>query len=216
MRTTSQAANPAFVVDPGSVVRGSGRQVDWSLVGEDRRLTPGQTVTVGVGGAAIGATSIPVTALSAALAAGTQLDFTGAGKFAKVTVAAAAGATAITVEALPQAVVAGDTATVAGSGKKFLPAGTIVKESVSGNVRKIIPRVGNGATAYGIIVSDANEDSTVEAKSGYGVYTGGKFYESLLPDAAGTPRVLDATIKSELVALSDGMSFESYTDSSAA
>lgn len=214
MRTTSTGGTPAFVVDPASVSRNSGRQVDWALVAENRRLTPGQIVTT-TGIAAIAAISIPVVALTVAIPSGTTLDFTGAGEFAKLTAAAAIGATALTVEALDAQIESGDTAVFAGTGKKFLAGGTVVSESVVGNVRKIIPRVGSSA-ATGILITDANEDSTVEAKSGYGVYTGGKFYESLLPDAAGTPRVLDATIKAELVALPDGMSFESYTDSSAA
>src|SRR3954467_14502623 len=98
-RTTSHAASPAFVVDPHSVRRGSGRQVDWSLVGEDWRETPGQTVTL-TANAAIGATSIAFSALVRALPLGTVLNFTGTNKFAQTTAAAAAGATTVAVAAL--------------------------------------------------------------------------------------------------------------------
>ncbi len=215
MRTTGNAGRPAFVVDPGSVVRNSGRQVDWAKVGEDRRLTAGQTVKLSAAAIA-GATSISFIALTAALPSGTVLNFTGVNKFAQTTAAAAVGATSVAVAALPEALAINDEAIVVGSGAKVLRAGTVLVETVTGNVRKVSPRVGGTGTATGLLATDANEGSTVESASGYGVFTGGKFYESLLPDAAGTPRVLDATIKAELVALPDGMSFESYTDSSAA
>jgi len=69
----------------------------------------GVTVTVGTGGAAIGATTVPVTALSAALPSGTVLSF-GGSKVAVLTAAAAAAAVSLTVQALPVALVAGDIA----------------------------------------------------------------------------------------------------------
>lgn len=83
-------------------------------------------VTVATGGAAIGATSVPVTALSGAIPNGTVLDFTGANKWAQLTVAAAAGATTLTVVALVQALVAGDVATYPGlgTGLKTVRSGT--------------------------------------------------------------------------------------------
>lgn len=68
-----------------------------------------QTVTVATGGAAIGATSVPVNALTAALSAGNTLSFGGA-KTATLTAPAAAGATTLAVSALPAALAAGDTA----------------------------------------------------------------------------------------------------------
>lgn len=214
--TNSPAGSPSFVVDPGSVVRNSGRQVDWTKVGENRRRTAGQIVKLSAAASAA-ATSITVDALAAALANGTVLNFTGTNKFAQVNDASAlAGDTSVTVLALPEALADNDEAVVAGSGSKWLPAGTVVEEATASNVTKISPRVGGSGSAAGLLATDANEDSTVESKSGYGVFTGGKFYESLLPDAAGSPRVLDATIKAELVALPDGMSFEPYYDSSAA
>lgn len=108
---------------------------DTALVRAPARLDPTQffatdsvLVTVDTGGAAIGATSIPVTALPGALPNGTLLDFTGTGKFALLTAAAAAAATSITVQALPQAVVAGDTARYVGAGtkNKTVVSGTLV------------------------------------------------------------------------------------------
>jgi hypothetical protein len=66
-------------------------------------------VTVATGGAAQGATTVPVTALADAISVGTVLDFGGA-KFARLTAAAAKGATSLTVTALVTALAAGDVA----------------------------------------------------------------------------------------------------------
>lgn len=82
-------------------------------------------VTVGAGGAAIGATAVPVTALVGTIPVGTVLDFGGA-KFARLTVAAAAGATSLTVTALTTALVVGDIAVYGAAGRVFVPSGTYV------------------------------------------------------------------------------------------
>src|SRR3954452_1571172 len=71
------------------------------------RDAAGVVVTVGAGGAAAGAVTVPVTALPAAVPNGSVLDFGGA-KFAVLTADAAAGAVTIAVRALPTALVAGD------------------------------------------------------------------------------------------------------------
>lgn len=84
------------------------------------------TVTVGGAGAAIGATAIPVAAISGPIPSGTILDFTGAGEFALLTAAAATGATSLTVEALDAAIEAGDTATYAGVGRRYVQSGTLI------------------------------------------------------------------------------------------
>lgn len=67
-------------------------------------------ITVGTAGAAAGATTIPISAISDSIPSGTILDFAGSGKFAKLTAVAAKGSTSLTVEALPQALVSGDIA----------------------------------------------------------------------------------------------------------
>ncbi|MDQ3547870.1 MAG: hypothetical protein M3439_03535 [Chloroflexota bacterium] len=77
--------------------------------------------------AAIGATTVAVTALTGPIPSGTILDFTGAGKFALLTAAAATGATTLTVEALTTALASGDVATYTGaSGRRYVPAGTLI------------------------------------------------------------------------------------------
>jgi hypothetical protein len=102
------------------------------------RLDPAQftdtdavAVVVGVAGAAGGATSVPVAALSGPIPSGTVLNF-GTTKFATLTAAAAAAAVTLTVAAIPTALVSGDTATYAGMGTNVtIPAGTVVGRTIA-------------------------------------------------------------------------------------
>lgn len=96
------------------------------------RLDPAQfnaadavAVTVGAGGAAAGATAVPVAALPGPIPAGTTLFFGGT-KYARLTAAAAAGAVSLAVSALPTALVAGDAATYPGAGRKSIASGTVL------------------------------------------------------------------------------------------
>lgn len=82
-------------------------------------------VNVGAAGAAGGATSVPVDALSGPIPSGTILYFSGT-KYARLTAAAAAGATSLTVSALPAALVDADVTTYAGVATKRILAGTLV------------------------------------------------------------------------------------------
>jgi|GEM_PF-4866503 len=79
------------------------------------------TVTAGTGGAALNATSLPVTALSAALPAGTLLKFSTSNVTALVTAAANSGATTLTVAPLAGAIAAGQTASAL-AGTLYAPA----------------------------------------------------------------------------------------------
>jgi hypothetical protein len=92
--------------------------------------TDSVVATVGVAGAAQGATSVPVAALTGAIPSGTVLDFGGA-KFARLTAAAAAGATSLTVAALPTALVSTDTARYTGVGVRDVPSGTLLGRTVT-------------------------------------------------------------------------------------
>lgn len=208
-RTNHNVSAARFIAGEASIVRNDGRQIDWANVGQQYRATPGQVVEVGAGGAIAGATSVPVVALAIALASGVTLDFGGA-KFARTTAAAAAGATSIAVAALPTALVAGDKATVAGVGAKKLKAGTVVGELLG--TGKISPRVVTTNPATGILETDAVEDDTSAAISGYGVIIGGAVYEALLPEASGSPRVLASAVKTELNAAGTGFAFLAYSD----
>lgn len=217
-RTTANVGSPGFVVDHQSMRLNSGRQIDWDHVGEIFRTTPGTppvTVVVGAAGASADATSVPVAALSAAIPSGTTLDF-GTNKFARLTADAAAGATSLTTAAIPKALVSGDTATYAGtvgSGPKVLKAGTVVGEALGSG--KVSPRVASTNPATGILVTTAIEDDRSAAISGYGVYVGGVVYESLLPDASGSPRTLASGIKTEFATALCTFQFEAYADDSA-
>lgn len=211
---TFNTSRAPFVADRDSLTHDGGHQVDWPNVGEEHRQTPGQIVTTGAG-AALAATSIPVTALTVAIPAGTVLNWSGAGEFSITTAAAAIGATALAVEALDAAIEAGDTATFAGTGAKTLKAGTVVGTLLGAG--KISPRVAATNPATAILATDAHEDSKTDARTGYGVILGGVLYENLLPEATGSPKVLLAAVKTELQAagVGTGFAFLQYSDSSA-
>lgn len=212
-RTTTVGSRPAFIVDPDSVIRSQGRQIDWSLV-PDRYRGGAAAVTVGTGGAAQGATTVPVVALTQALPSGTLLDFGGA-KFARLTADAAAGATSVTTAAIPTALVAGDVAySGGGTNAKFIPAGTVMVELTSG---KTVPRaVRPGAeTAQFILETDAAEDQESNALTGFGHMADAYVFENLLPEATGSPAVLPAGWLTELRAFGGSWHVDQYADSRA-
>lgn len=97
--------------------------------------------------------------------------------------------------------------------KKVLPAGTVLGSLLGAG--KVSPRVVATNPAVGILVSVAIEGDLSAAKSGVGMYVGGVVYESLLPDAAGAPRVLAAAIKNELDAARCTFKYEAYSDNTA-
>lgn len=99
-RTSYTNSSPAFVADPGSVVRNGGRQIDWDYITDLYRST---AATVQLNGAVLaGATSLTVDALPIPLYSGMFLNF---GTYAPVTVtvndgSVSAGDTTLTVTAL--------------------------------------------------------------------------------------------------------------------
>jgi hypothetical protein len=206
-------ARPSWVVDWQSVDRDNGHQIDWSLVDEAYRETRGGVVTVGTGGAAQGATTVPVTALTFDLKAGTVLYFGGV-KIATVTADAATGAVSITVAALPTALVAADAAQVSGSGKRTILSGTVMEIQSDG---KMIPTqdASGGTAAHGLLIATAVEESRVAALSGHGLVIGGVVYDNLLPEAVGSPKVLPSGLKTALAAGSKGFVYRQYQDSRA-
>lgn len=133
--------------------------------------------------AAEGATSLDVEALDAQIESGDTATFEGGAINLEVKADAEAGATSITVEPAPFDI-ADDTeaiATQSGSTGRKIPAGTVMART---SAKKLIPRADADAeTAVEILVSDADEESMSDAKTGYGTYKAGGFYENLLPDA---------------------------------
>lgn len=81
---------------------------------------------------------------------------------------------------------------------------------------------GSNATATGTIIAsrvateiletDATDKNLSEALSGYGTLVGGVLYENLLPDATGTPKVLPAQYKTELINAGCTFKFRQYAD----
>ena len=201
-----------FVVDQNSLVRTLGRQMNFAGL-SDRFKSGAGAVVVGVAGAAVDATAVPVAALTAMIYAGTILRF-GAKKFAKLTADAAVGATTLTVEPLAVALVSNDTAYGGGVGLKSVPAGTVVVELSSGQIMPRAERPGS-ENAFGILETDADEDSTSDAVTGYGVLRAGSFWENFLPDATGNPKLLPSAYKTELRAQGGQFIFDQYADSRA-
>lgn len=113
----------AEALSPDKLMPGGAKLAASQFFAEDSVL-----VDVGAAGAAIGATTVPVTpALTGPIPSGTVLDFGGA-KFARLTANAAAGAVTLTVAALPTALVDADVARYAGAGvlKTRVASGTLV------------------------------------------------------------------------------------------
>lgn len=108
-------------------------------------------------------------------------------------------------------------------GNKFIRAGTVMGELLSGN-GSLSPRtapVGTAAStnpATCILATNANQNSRTDSRSGYGVILGGVLYDNLLPDATGIPAALPAAVKTELqvAGVGTGFSFLRYTDSTTA
>lgn len=207
-RKTTTFGFPAFVADPNSMDRvGGGIQIDWANVPESYRQTPGVTVTL-TANAAQGATSLTVSALTRALAIGELLYFGEAGELARVSAATAKGATTVSVDALGTAIESGDAATINGSGPKRLPAGAALELVSASTLYK--PATGAGGTTAILLATNASEDNPTDASTGYGAFTGGNVYETLLPDATGTnPRALPSGIKT---ALGSRFFFQPYQD----
>lgn len=151
-----------FVVDPSSIVRTHGRQVNYSRTGEQYKYGA-KKVTVGSGGAAKGATTLPVVALLVALVQGALLFF---GKIASVTVTvsapAIATATSISVNAL--------------SGP--LPSGTVL-DFGGGKFARLTAAAAAGATSLTVSALP-----TALAGGETATYLGGAKVARVLADAA--------------------------------
>ena len=168
-----------------------------------------------------GATSLTVEALPQALVSTDTATFEGGDQVARLTADAAAGATALVVEPTAFAIADNAEAIVkirnSAIGRR-IPKGTVICRTSAG---LLIPRrEGTGAgteVACGFIVSDADEFSASDSKSGYGIVVGGTaIYENLCPDA-GTAGAsagdLPAAWKTELNTNTMGFIYYDYTDS---
>lgn len=208
-RVESKISRPPFVVDPTSIVRDTGRQVDWPNV--DESYQHGSVAVAATAQADSSATQISVTALEKAIRAGTMLVFlTGStASAAFVTEDAAVGDTVIKVEALDETVANNSVANYGGNGGRFIPAGTVMDLLPSG---KLVPSAQGtgGVTAYCVLETNADEDAREDASTGYGAICAGFLYENLLPEAnAGT---INSDWKTELRARGGAWQFAQYED----
>lgn len=91
------------------------------------------------------------------------------------------------------------------------------------NGTAVLKRVGWAASgtltaarsASEILETDATDANNAEAYSGYSTLVGGVLWENLLPDATGTPKVVPAQYKSELVSAGCTFKFRTYADTRA-
>lgn len=206
-RTKYYTRSPGFIVDPNSMHRNYGKQIDWANVPDSFRSTAFTVICSA--NALAAATTLNVDPLAGNIPAGTTLHF-GTGKFARLTVEAMEGDTSLTVEALVNNIDDTDEATYGGDGKKSIPAGTIVAELASG---KVIPRsaVTGAETSIGILQTSAIQDDKTGKDMGYSVLVGAVVYENLLPDYADTNY---ATWKGELhtAGTATGWSWQMFSD----
>lgn len=215
-RQTFFAVKPPFVVDANSVVRNSGRQIDWANVPDKYRM--GAVAVTLTAAANAAATALVFTALTGEIPAGSLLYFGEASEFARLAAKAAAGTTTVTVDALGTTIESGDVAYYGGTGAKSIPAGKVMVELTSGKLATRSDRPGS-ETAVGLLATNAFENSPSDALSGYGVIIGGVIYENLLPDATAgaTTGSLTTAYKTEMMGstsspASTGFVFEQYAD----
>jgi hypothetical protein len=213
MRETRNPSRPGFVVDPNSVGSTQGRQIAWEFIPEKYRRG---AALVKLNGAAVATdVSLTVDALLVEVPAGRQLNF-GGGKLAVTTATAPVGATTIPVAALAAGIADNAEAYFQPTGQesagKVIPAGKVMCEMTD---RRLCTRAErpNAETASQLLKTNATEDSISDAKTGYGTYDEGRFFENLLPDADPTTGLISSTYKTELRAAGGAWRFEQYRDS---
>ena len=149
--------------------------------------------------AALGATTVAVTALPAALPAEAVLYFAGT-KYARTSAAAAAGATSISVYALPAALASGDAATWLGSETINVPSGTLLSRTIAER---------DAGTGYGPFRDTDPESETFLSFFDSGDFRewdvemyrpGAQVYENYLPDWATLSATAKAMIRTRYLA----------------
>jgi hypothetical protein len=210
-RTTTNTTRPAFVADPGSIDRNTGRQVDWTNVPTSFKNTDGNKV-------------IPAGTVMSGEVNSDAIG--GAGKMvprsATTTVTVAVSSNVATATATAHPFKVGDIVYVTGANLAYVNGEKTVATVPTANtftfaaVGADASATGTITTAWrtcGILETNATENSPTDALSGYGVIVGGVVYENLLVDATGTPKVLPAQYKTELAELGPGFYWGTYQDS---
>lgn len=214
--TKYKISKPPFVVDEDACTRDTGRQIDWTLLSTQGQFQRGATRIQVNGAAAADATTVNIDApgLLVPLKKGDIIQL-GLDKYITLTADAPIGAVALTVEPLTTALADNDVGYTAGLGGYRIPAGTEMDLLTSGKIVPSVLNTGGGVTAYGLLISPADQDVASDAITGYGVYVQGHFYENLLPGASGSPKVINSTFKTELLNRGGSWMFTQYSDSTA-
>lgn len=183
----------------------NGTVLDFAGAGEFAKLTAA---------AAAGATSLTVEAIDATIENLDTATFPGGNISATVVDDVDAGATTVAVEPV-QFPIGDDSQAIAKRrdavvGRR-IPKGTVIAKTSAG---LLIPRRDADAEeAVGFIVSDADERSVSDSKSGYGIIVGGTgIYENLCPDALDNGGDLPSAYKTELAANTLGFWYLDYED----
>lgn len=214
-RVTQNVGLPPFVIDRDTVVRDTGHQIDWDKL--DESYEEG-AVTIQTNGAALsGATSLTVDPLPVDVPAGALLEFGSVN--VEVTTKALAGATTLAIEAASGAIADNTPAYFDANLRlvgKHVKAGTVMCLLASGMMVPRAVRPGS-ETAFAILATNADETSinATDAASGYGVLRSAAVYENLLPEATGSPAVINSTYKTELIAAGGFWLFDQYQDTTA-
>lgn len=202
--TTYNISRVRGVADESSIERAGGHLIDWDSVtaGADgaKRLIGLQVVSRRADGK-LQPRSHSVTLTSVVVAsnvATATLEDHGFSAGEEIFVAGASLAYAnglVTIVSVPDA----DTFTYAATGANATATGTITAARV----------------AVGLLETNAAEDSDAQALSGYSLIVGGVLYETLMPDAAGSPKALPAQYRTELRNAGCTFKFVRYADSRA-
>lgn len=198
------AAATAIPVNALSGPIPSGTTLDFTGAGEFAKLTAN---------AAAGATSLAVEALDAGIEAADTAVFEGGDISVRLAEDEAAGGTSLVVEPT-QFAIADDAEAItkrrdSAIGRR-LPKGLVCARTAAG---LLIPRRDADAeTATELLVSDADERSVSDAKSGYGTIIGNTgLYENLMPDSVAGD--IPAGYKTELAAAGCTFTYRDYADS---
>lgn len=210
--TSSNAAQPGFIVDRNAMDLNSGRQIDWTNVPSSYQNADGKKL-LKAGTAVV------------ERASGKVVPYAGSGSATTLTsVVVASNVATATKTAHGYSV--GETVTISGANLSYVNGRVVIATVPTANTFTYAA-VGADATAtgtivatraaVGLLVSNALEGDTQAAMTGYGIYIGGVVYENLLPDASGTPKVLSTALKTDLqyAGNTTGWAFVAYADSRA-
>jgi hypothetical protein len=203
--TTRTVATMRYVVDETSLERAGGHLIDWDSV----------TNTNADG--------------TKHVEAGTVVSRTSAGllqprAFSVAPTSIVVSSNVATVTLVGHGFSAGEYVTISGANESYVN-GTFEIASVPDADTFTYATTGADATAtgtiamsrraVGILETDATQNAPAASLSGYGLLVGGVLYETLLPDATGSPLALPAAYKTELTAAGCTFKYVVYADSRA-